>query len=75
MKFEEHVKQRIKLGAKEYGDHAWKKLTPNQLIQMIQEELIDAVNYINWLKEKGIDVSNYNNILRVMYITLEEKRK
>ena len=75
MKFEEHIKERLEIGRKEYGVGAWKKLSSNELILMTQEELVDAANYLKWEKEKGIDLTNFIPILKAMYDVLEEKKK
>jgi len=75
MEIEKHIRQRLELGERTYGKDAWKKLTPNELIQMTQEELVDAINYLNWLKAKGIDLTNLIPLLKSMYNTIEVKRK
>lgn len=75
MKFHEHTKHRLEVRKKKYGKDSWKILSPDELIQMIQEELVDVVNYIGWLRVKGVNMTHHNFHLESLYKALENRRK
>ena len=73
--FEEYKKQRWEKGAKEYGEDAWKEQSVDELITEVEQEIIDCANYLEMLKQKGVDATHLNGNLKYMYNEIQNYRQ
>lgn len=66
-----HIKQRLIIKGKD----AWKKLTSDELIQTVQDQIVDCINNLNWLRVRDVDLTHHIFHLESLYKTLESKKK
>lgn len=75
MKFKDDMKQRWEMGKKQYGN-SYKKKDNDQMLREVQEEIVDASNYLIILQSRKLfDLQHYIEILEVMYNHLERLKK